>query len=55
MIFVRGKAQDYNDWAALGNPGVSWSDMLPYFLKVRLALIDDRGALMQLRLRLCPE
>ncbi|GAB7350800.1 hypothetical protein MBLNU459_g1339t1 [Dothideomycetes sp. NU459] len=33
MLWNRGSAADYNDWAALGNPGWSWNDMLPYFIK----------------------
>ena len=31
MIYVRGQPQDYDDWAALGNAGWSWEDVLPYF------------------------
>ena len=33
MIYVRGHQQDYDDWAALGNAGWSWLDVLPYFKK----------------------
>ena len=33
LIFVRGQAADYDGWAALGNPGWSWRDVLPYFTK----------------------
>ena len=35
MLWNRGGAGDYDDWAVLGNPGWSWADMLPYFIKVR--------------------
>ena len=31
MVFVRGQPRDFDDWAALGNPGWAWNDVLPYF------------------------
>jgi len=31
MCFSRGHPDDYDDWAALGNSGWGWSDVLPYF------------------------
>ncbi|WP_095144436.1 MULTISPECIES: GMC family oxidoreductase [unclassified Pseudomonas] len=31
MIYMRGQATDYDGWAADGNPGWSWSDVLPLF------------------------
>lgn len=31
MIYVRGQAKDFDDWAAAGNPGWSYQDVLPYF------------------------
>lgn len=31
MVFVRGQAQDYDQWAQLGNRGWSYSDVLPIF------------------------
>ncbi len=33
LLYVRGQAQDYDDWANSGNPGWSFQDMLPYFKK----------------------
>ena len=34
MVFVRGAASDFDDWAAAGNAGWSASDVLPYFRKL---------------------
>ena len=31
MVYLRGQRQDYDDWAAAGAHGWSWSDVLPYF------------------------
>ncbi|UTV28848.1 GMC family oxidoreductase [Photobacterium atrarenae] len=33
MCYIRGHACDYNHWAALGNPGWGYHDVLPYFKK----------------------
>ncbi|MBB2147044.1 choline dehydrogenase [Pedobacter sp. LMG 31464] len=33
MAYVRGDKHDYNDWAALGNKGWSYDEVLPYFKK----------------------
>jgi len=41
MIYMRGQPQDYEHWAALGNPGWSWSEVLPYFKR---AEHNERGA-----------
>ena len=34
LIYVRGQPEDFDEWAALGNVGWSWSDVLPYFTKL---------------------
>ena len=33
LLYVRGQAQDYDDWQAAGNKGWGWDDILPYFKK----------------------
>ncbi len=33
MIYMRGHPSDYDDWAAAGNPGWSWRDVLPVFMQ----------------------
>jgi choline dehydrogenase len=33
MAYVRGNKEDYNDWAAFGNEGWAYQDILPFFKK----------------------
>ena len=33
MVYNRGHPKDYDDWAAMGNPGWSYREVLPYFLR----------------------
>ena len=33
MCYIRGAAQNYDDWAASGLTGWAWDDVLPYFKK----------------------
>tara|TARA_B100000767_G_scaffold262493_1_gene275222 strand:- start:2029 stop:3645 length:1617 start_codon:yes stop_codon:yes gene_type:complete len=33
MAYVRGNSADYDGWAALGNPGWSYDEVLPFFMK----------------------
>ncbi len=32
MVYIRGQREDYEAWAAAGNPGWSYEEMLPWFL-----------------------
>jgi choline dehydrogenase-like flavoprotein len=41
MIYIRGQREDYDGWAAEGNAGWSYADLLPYFKR---AEHNERGA-----------
>jgi choline dehydrogenase-like flavoprotein len=41
LIYVRGQPEDYDHWAALGNEGWGWKDVLPAFIKMET---NTRGA-----------
>ncbi len=34
MIYVRGQRRDFDDWAAQGNPGWMFDDVLPYYKRL---------------------
>ncbi|HEY2591710.1 MAG TPA: GMC family oxidoreductase N-terminal domain-containing protein, partial [Steroidobacteraceae bacterium] len=33
MVYFRGQPRDFDDWAAEGNAGWSWREVLPYFIR----------------------
>jgi len=41
MCYIRGHASDYDHWAALGNAGWRYADVLPYFIRSEN---QERGA-----------
>ncbi|MDE4172927.1 choline dehydrogenase [Phaeobacter sp. PT47_59] len=41
MLYIRGHAGDYDEWASLGCPGWAWQNVLPYFQR---AENNERGA-----------
>ncbi len=41
MVYIRGQREDYDAWAAAGNPGWGYDDLLPYFKR---AEHNERGA-----------
>jgi choline dehydrogenase len=41
MLYVRGAPQDFDDWAALGNDGWSYADVLPAFRRVEATPLGD--------------
>lgn len=44
MIFIRGAAEDYDAWEAMGNKGWGWDSVLPYFRKMETADNDKDNA-----------
>ena len=42
LIYIRGQREDYDHWAALGNVGWGYDEVLPYFIK---AEGNQRGAI----------
>jgi choline dehydrogenase len=41
LISIRGQRQDYDRWAAAGNSGWSYADVLPYFRRLEHASFGD--------------
>jgi choline dehydrogenase len=44
LVYSRGQADDFDDWAAAGNDGWGYREVLPYFMRSerRIGLGDDR-------------
>lgn len=42
-IALRGVPEDYDEWAALGNEGWAWADVLPYFRRLEHDMDFDAG------------
>jgi choline dehydrogenase len=34
MVYIRGQPEDFDQWAACGNPGWGWEGVLPYFKRL---------------------
>jgi choline dehydrogenase len=41
MLFSRGQREDFDDWAALGNPGWSYDELLPYFKRIESSEVGE--------------
>ena len=44
MLFVRGAREDFDGWAALGNRGWSFDDVLPAFRSIENSAVDIDGS-----------
>ena len=41
MLYVRGAREDFDGWAALGNAGWSYAEVLPYFQRLEASEVGD--------------
>lgn len=43
LLYVRGQAEDYDNWRQMGNTGWSWDDVLPYFKRAENWQGDEKS------------
>jgi len=57
LIYVRGQPEDYDGWAALGNAGWGWKEVLPYFTRSLMSCSDigEQHELMEAIIRAANE
>jgi choline dehydrogenase len=57
LIYVRGQPEDYDHWAALGNRGWGWKDVLPYFERSEMSCsaIGEKHELVEAIIRAANE
>jgi choline dehydrogenase len=57
LIYVRGQPEDYDRWAALGNRGWGWKDVLPFFERSEMSCsaIDEKHELVEAIIRAANE
>jgi choline dehydrogenase-like flavoprotein len=44
MVYVRGHAEDYNEWEELGANGWAYADVLPYFKRMENSAMAAKRA-----------
>ena len=47
MVYIRGHKTDYDDWAAAGNNGWGYNEVLPYFKNSEHNIRGDGGNLQE--------
>jgi choline dehydrogenase len=54
-VWLRGSPADYDEWAAMGNPGWGYADLLPYFRRAEADPLDDTVGPVPVRRTGAPE